>query len=412
MNRLYKRAAAAALGILLVCTGVSAAGYTPYPMADIWNTSFEFSQSSLLDGKVNTANYKSNWISTFTNIMLNAGTAASIRDSYTDTESGERIYDSVSGEAGDYYLYVHQVKDSASSTAAISYFNSSNLSGKTQSHSNGGAIYGNAVYEFDMRLTPGEWSGAFSNTNNKAGYASVWGWNNTSDSIVEIARMSYDSYDTTDKTWYPTYYSSETNAQKGFGVIRETNAWYKMRICIDVKRQKAKYYVLNTDGVIIRESGEQNFKSKCDYALTNLDIRAGSYRDFCLDNVSISKDSFAVGDVRITEEDGKICASVPVSNDVYAAEGHGDEAPCVSPAAFLAVYDKENKLIGFDMKTVEFKGHTVENTMAGADRAKMFSMPQEFVNIQLEADKPKTEYTAKVYVWSAYNNARPYLLNE
>lgn len=408
VNKNYKKLASLVLCIvflLSMCISVSAMEYNPYPIATKWTTKLEFAANSALNGTPSSINYKSNWISAFVNIMQNQGGSVMARDGFVDIETNETVYDNVTKTPGDYYLYVHQLKDSANLPMVL-YFNSNNISSsKTQSHSNGGAIYSNAVYEFDIKLQPGEWSDIMTRDNKKSGYASVWGWDNTKNSIVEIASISFDSKDTTDMSWYPSYWSKTSNGFVPMQVLSDTDSWYKIRICIDVKNQKAQYFVIDTDGNIIRKSPEETFKNYCDYALTNLDIRAGYYRDFYLDNVSVTKESFSVGNITSTEENGKIQAVIPIANEVYALEGHGDLIPSKSPLAILAVYDSNNKMIGFDMQTVDFENHYASLN----DKTQMFSKPLDFKNITLEVDKPNIEYTTKLYLWSSHNNVKTYL---
>lgn len=408
MNKNYKKLTSLVLCVvflLSVYTSVSALEYNPYPIATKWTTKLELAPSSALNGTPGTINYKSNWISTFTNVMQNQGGSVIVRDGFINTETNEMVYDNVTQTAGDYYLYAHQVKDSAN-IPMILFFNSNNIGSKTQSHSNGGAIYSNAVYEFDIKLQPGEWSGEITRGNKKSGYASIWGWDNTKNSIVDIANISFDSEDTTDESWYPSYWSKASNAFVPMQVLTDTDSWYKIRICIDVKNQKVQYFVVDTDGKIIRKSPEEDFKNSCDYALTNLDIRSGYYRDFYLDNVSVTKESFSVGEIVSLEENGKIKAVVPIANEIYAVEGHGDLVPSKSPLAILAVYDSNNKMIGFDMKKITLKDHYVAKD---GDKTSAFSKALDFENITLEVDKPNTVYTTKLYLWSSHNNVKTYL---
>lgn len=392
--------------ISLFSASVCAQDFLPYRINSPWSTSLEFAPTSSLTDEVCTQNYTSAWLSTFCNVMRNAGASAYIKNSGVDPDSGETVYDSVTGAEDDYYLYFHQSANAATRQGTL-YFNSNNISSnKTASHSNGGAIFNNAVYELDIKLQPGEWSDSFANSNNKNGLLRVWGWDTENNKIVEIAKMSIDSWDKTGMSWYPSYCQSGSTF-KGFQKLADTNKWYKLRISIDVANQKVVYQCFDTDGIEYGNSGEMNFLNKCDYALTNFDVTIGWYRDYYIDNVKVTKEAFSVSEPVISENDDEILSSVDVKNHVYNVSGHGDNAPEVSPKVCLAVYDNDtNRLVGFDVKSEEFKNHTYD--IASGDRAKVFSSDGEKKTISLSVKKPKKPYTAKVFVFSDFYDFLPY----
>ena len=397
--------------ISVLTATVYAKDFLPVSIMSPWSTSLEFAPSSLLTDEVCTVNYKSAWISTYCNVMRMSGTTAYIKNSSTDPETGEVIYDSVSGAEDDYYLYFHQNANTATRQGTV-YFNSNNISSnKTASHSNGGAIFKTAVYELDIKLQPGEWSDSFANSNSKNGLLSVWGWDTENNKMVDIARMSIDSWDKTAMSWYPSYCFKEggKNTFKGFQKLADTDKWYKLRISIDVEKQTAVYQCFDTDGIEYGNSGEIPFLNKCGYALTNFDISIGWCRDYYIDNVKVTKEAFSVSEPVIDDSGDEITASVDVKNYIYNDLGHGDNAPEVSPSAVLAVYDNEtNRLVGFDIKNAGFENHTRTLSSTPADRVPVFSQDGEKKTINLSVEKYKKPYTAKVFVWNNLFDFLPY----
>ncbi len=401
------------LPLLIIISLFSMTAYAkeilPVSMISPWSTSLEFAPHSALANEVCTKNYTSAWINTFCNVMRMNGTTAYIKNLSTDPETGEVIYDSVSGAEDDYYLYWHQSEGSSSRQGTL-YFNSNNISSnKTASHSNGGAIFKTAVYELDIKLQPGEWSDSFANSNNKNGLLSVWGWDTENDKIVNIAKMSIDSWDKTGMSWYPSYCFKDGGKDtfKGFRKLDDTNKWYKLRISVDVEKQTAVYQCLDTNGVEYANSGEVPFLNKCGYALTNFDIAIGWYRDYYIDNVKVTKEAFSVSNPAVDDTGDMITAAVDVKNYIYNVSGLGDNAPEVSPAAVLAVYDNEtNRLVGFDVKTAAFENHTFD--IAQSDRAKVFSQDGEQKTINLSVEKYNKPYTARVFVWNNLFDFLPY----
>lgn len=395
--------------ISLLSANVCAQDFLPVRIASPWSTLLEFAPSSMLTSEPAAGNYTSAWISTFCNVMRNKGTAAYIKNSSTDADTGETVYDSVSGAENDYYLYFHQSENSSTRQGAI-YFNSNNISSnKTASHSNGGAIFKTAVYELDIKLQPGEWNDSFANSNNKNGLLSVWGWDTDNNKMVDIARMSIDSWDKTGMSWYSSYCYKDggKNTFKGFRKLEDTNKWYKLRISIDVEKQTAVYQCFDIDGIEYGNSGEIPFLNKCGYALTNFDVSIGWYRDYYIDNVKVTKEAFSVSEPDIDDSSDKITACVDVKNHIYNAAGQGADAPEISPVAVLAVYDNAtNRLVGFDAQTVRFENHTYD--IPKDDRARVFSQDGEKKTINLSVEKYKKPYTAKVFVWNNLFDFLPY----
>lgn len=381
-----------------LCMTAFASELTPYPLRTPWETKLEFKEIAALDGTPSTSSWKNNWINSYCDVVLTTGGSAHSRDGYTDAETGEYVYDNLTGEAGDYYLFVSQEPDSPSRPVVI-YFNT-DPSAKNQSHSNGGAIFSNAIYDFDVRIQPGKWSNSFSASNNKGTTFVVYGWDITNNKRVVVARMSIDSYDTTSQSWYPTYYDTELGKYKGLPVVRDIENWYKMRMCVDVKNQKVKYYVLDSEGRLVSQSSEQDFVSSCDYAMTAVELSVGSYRNISIDNVRVAKETYVVDEPVISQNETDITASVNVGHNVYSSDG----VPTTSPIAVLAAYDENNKLLAFDSDVVEFSGHDVSGISN-------FTLPPEYKSLDLEINKPQRAYTLKFFLWSNYFDAAPYIID-
>ena len=375
------------LGVsLCMACAVSASAATEYayPIITPWNTSTDFNSSSFdYTDKAASAAQWNLWPSTYTKVCAMKDCVVKTTDSRTG-DDGENMYDSVSGETGDKYLYFGYsdkwVEPTSNSNTGYIYFND-------KSKSNGGLCFGAAAYEFDIRI-----SDIFKadSVGTKISLLDADGKN-----VVGLP-VKHDDAD----SWYVSYTSSDgaSHITDDF----EADKWYRFSIYADASTQSYVFVVKS------RESGAAFVSDECSYAAattkplkTTISVQCPKYADTSLDNLSVTKEAFIVSKPVISDDGTAVSATVGAANSVYAAPGFGDAAPDKSPLAVMVSYDVNDKMVAMAAGRIDFSGHDTANVSD-------FSKDAEYGEISLSYAKPSSAVRTVVYVMNGYDEMKPY----
>lgn len=370
-----------------------------------WNTTYDFNNSSITWDPSN-ASAGSIWEGSYVYYNPKSGCPAEIRDGYTDATTRDKVYDSVTGVPGDKYVIFSNkwnttdnegnpvIKVNNANSPGTVYFNYAGTN--SFSKNNGGLIYGNAHFEFDMRIsdiTAADYSGS--------GYVKLYALSSENERIeaVNIPIKHSDS----GTSWY---------IASGQSVNSEE--WIHLDIYVDAAKGTYYYKAAPVD-----PNSEANEKVVGKFTsteapvktlavgrplLTMLVIQSTLNATTSIDNMSVTKETFVVDETKtaITTVNDNVNASVTIGNCVYADDttSFSDAVPTTSPVAILALYNKtDGSLIDVDFKTATYAGHN--------DTDKFSSEP-DYQTVSLSLTKPSVEYEAKVMVWNNMTKMVPY----
>ena len=128
-----------------------------------------------------------------------------------------------------------------------------------------------------------------------------------------------------------------------------------------------------------------------------------------IDNVSVTKETFVIGEKSVTADGTNVTATVKIANDVYTDAKVGDTVSTVSPNVILALYDGSNALIDAEMKSIAFEGHSV--TASETSQA-FFTKDLDYKDVTVTLPKTDDVINAKVFVWNNMTDMFPYTVGD
>lgn len=386
-----------------------------------WNTTYNFdAKADLSYTNTGAATYNvPSMQTTYTNLyMLNAGCSVDVRDSYTDSEDN-KVYDNTTQTPGNKYLRISSQGNNVGPGIFMMNYVSSSKTDASFNGGNGGLVHGKAVYEFDYKLE--DIKAATYTTGSSGGIISIYGYNAETKERIELIRIPVCCGST--ETFYPAKLSDADKQSYGsldasMGSVK-ANEWAHFKITFDAAKQTARLDLtarLSKTGNIVAQSQNITLPAKNSVypALTTLSVRGPIGTSTYIDNLSVTKETFLVDDSETVIDDStaNVTAAVKAACDVRTSDG----VESVSPTAILALFDKDNTLIGVDLQTIEFEEYSKVFNQSDygslsamqTARGQFFTTPVEYKELVLSAAKPEGYDHAAVYVWKNMDEMIPY----
>lgn len=404
-------------GIMLVLPLVSFAAdgfITP------WTSTYNFDKASLSVEKAE--NYTSNWITGYNFVGVNAGATAVVRDGYVKDET--MVYDGVDKTEGNKYIYYNSVglrnKDNKIMSPGSLYINYSNYSDEkfTATKANGGICHGRVKYEFDIRI--GELEAVADYDTGTGVY--IYGYNASAEAdsgkLVELVNLPF-KHSESQKSYYTSY--TEVGAEKATSPGFALNEWYHYTIDVDVKNGTADIDITceNPSTTIpssVRQSvsGKINLKTTGIPAFTTVKIVPAKGGATSIDNVSVTKETFVIGEknISVNDTDNTVTATVQIANDVYADKAVGGAVATTSPKVILATYGEGNELINANFESVEFTDHELPSNATNAQKKEFFTKALDYKTVKVTVPKTDKMFNARVFVWNNMTDMFPYTAAE
>lgn len=202
--------------------------------------------------------------------------------------------------------------------------------------------------------------------------------------------MLYHGYMTyAENGWWATNYEANFGGSK-YNLLYDT--FYTFTSEADVRADTLNFCLTAEDGTVVLQ------KTYSDIGLENvyggIRIRFSDFLDVEIKEMSCWRDTFAITEpLRISEEDGKITASVSLAQD--AGNAHGEPASA-SPLLLIGQYAADNRLISYSKQSVptEYRGEA--------------STGLDIKNLSVTVDKHRDFDHAAAYLWTNENDCLAY----
>ena len=178
--------------------------------------------------------------------------------------------------------------------------------------------------------------------------------------------------------------------------------WYTFKMDIDVPANTVVYSIYNASGASVKSvSKALNKASQFVAPVLSLDSFNVYGFNIYLDDIKITRETFAVKSIETTEEGSSVTATVQVANDVWDSKA-SVKAKTAAPRLIVATYDSQGNLVGAGMSE---SGKIAAKTSATAELA--------YSTLTAAAAKPSDgNFTIKTFLWSDMSSMTPYTENE
>lgn len=421
-----KLTALAVCGIMLVLPVVSFAAngfITP------WNSTFNF-DTATLDYTNNTsktdvypkdssltADEQYDYMSEYSTVYgIVKDCRAVVQDHSSADADGEPVYDNVTKTEGNKYLYFDNNRSVAGRPGY--FFHNIAESPSKFTGINGGICHGMVTYELDLRLnniTKSDYSGV--------GVVDIFALsNNARTEFIKVKMQHGDTGSYYFQAYNPNRVNSKTgNAEPGYESLGATivkDKWCHLKVTYEVGKNNVRYelYQYNDDGTLKLNGSKDWGLEKADLAdapvLTTMRVTGSAWCDTSIDNVSVTKETFAIGEKKITADDTNITATVKIANDVYANANVGTAIAAKSPKVILAAYGENNALINAGFADVEFTGHELASGLTDTERQAFFTKDLDYKDVTVTLPKTADVINAKVFVWNNMTDMFPYTVGD
>lgn len=411
-----KLTALAVCGIVLVLPVVSFAAngfITP------WNSTFNFDTATFSyinetgkEAYPGTGTYR--YMSDYSTVYgVSANCSAIVRDSYTD-ERGNVVYDNVTKTEGNKYLYFDNNRSVAGRPGY--FFHNIAESPSKFTGINGGICHGKVTYELDLRF-----NNITQKDDNKkdgkdfiSGALNIFALSNSKRTELITVRFLTNA----SGSYYFRGYNTEAKAWTSLGEAIAIDKWCHLKVTYEVGKNNVRYelYQYNDDGTMklngSREWGLQDSSLVNAPVFTSMRISGAAWCDTSIDNVSVTKETFAIGEKNITADDTNITATVKIANDVYANANVGTAIAAKSPKVILAAYGENNALINAGFADVEFTGHELASGLTDTERQAFFTKDLDYKDVTVTLPKTADVINAKVFVWNNMTDMFPYTVGD
>ncbi len=406
-----KLTALAVCGIMLVLPVVSFAAdgfITP------WNSTFNFDGATFSyinetgsEAYPGSSTYK--YMSDYSTVYgVSANCSAIVRDSYTD-ESGNAVYDNVTKTEGNKYLYFDNNRTDEGRSGYFCHNIAENAS--TYSGINGGICHGKVTYELDLRFN--NITQADNNTKG-SGALNIFALSNSQRTgLITVKFLTNAS-----GSYYLRGYNTEAKAWTSLGAAIEKDKWCHLKVTYEVGKNNVRYelYQYNDNGTMklngTKDWGLQDSSLVNAPVFTSMRISGAAWCDTSIDNVSVTKETFVIGEKSITADDSNVTATVKIANDVYANTRVGTAIANTSPKVVLATYGENNALINANFADIEFTGHELATGLTTAQRQAFFTKDLDYKDVTVTLPKTDDVINAKVFVWNNMTDMFPYTVGD
>ena len=186
----------------------------------------------------------------------------------------------------------------------------------------------------------------------------------------------------------------------------------------EVGKNNVRYelYQYNDDGTMklngTKDWGLQDSSLVNAPVFTSMRISGAAWCDTSIDNVSVTKETFVIGEKSITADDSNVTATVKIANDVYANTRVGTAIANTSPKVVLAAYGENNALINANFADIEFTGHELATGLTTAQRQAFFTQDLDYKDVTVTLPKTDDVINAKVFVWNNMTDMFPYTVGD
>ena len=403
-----KLTALAVCGIMLVLPVVSFAAdgfITP------WNSTFNFDTATLdYTNETSSEAYPGSaykYMSDYSAVtIVNEHCSAIVRDSYTN-DNGDPVYDNVTKTAGNKYLCLKNGRTVEGGGVSGTFFHNQATTSSLK-NVNGGICHGKVTYSIDLRLNN------IKKTDTGRGIIKFFAYsNNVRQEFITVKLNTNES-----GSYYITGYNPTEKAYRSLGAGIPKDKWCRVKVTYEVGADNVKYelYHYDDNGKLslkgTKEWGLEKASLKGAPLLTTIQITGAGFCDTSIDNVSVTKETFAIGEKNITADDTNVTATVKIANDVYANANVGTAIANTSPKVVLATYGENNALINANFADIEFTGHELASGLTDTERQAFFTKDLDYKDVTVTLPKTDDVINAKVFVWNNMTDMFPYTVGD